>query len=111
MSKVTSVEVKKTGQGPKGPWTLYNITVDDNESKYISGFDKVEVGDTVEVSSVQNGEYTNWNYKKPKASKGSTAAPSAGGAADPRTLKLLVVIAEQVGVEKETVLSILEGKE
>lgn len=117
MSKVTSVEVKKTGSGAKGPWTLYNITVDDNPSKFISGFAKVDVGDEVvleEKTIEKDGNtYVNLNYSKPKAPTTHASAPSAstgGGVEDKRILKLLTIIAEEVGIEKNVIMDILTGE-
>lgn len=106
--KVKSVSVLKTGSGDKGPWTLYELELEGYD-KRVKGFHKVEVGDMVDVTVKENGQYTNYNYTKAKSTGGSTSA--GGGASDPRALKLLTVVAEQVGVDKQVILDILDGKE
>lgn len=121
--KVTSSEVKKTGvrttkNGKQMPWTLYVLTVEGSDLKP-SGFDKVEAGDYVTIKETQNGDYTNYNYSKVD-SENQPAAVSTGGGSDPRAVKLLVLIAEQldkitdqVGAEKiitkEKLLDVLQG--
>lgn len=112
---VESSVVKKTGQGKRGPWTLYVAKL--NDGREAGGFDNVQPGDVVEIETVQNGDYTNYNFKKLKdqpAGGGQTAAPAqsndqpAAGGRDPRVVKILVLIAEQVGVDREKVMAILE---
>lgn len=116
---VSTCTVFKTGTGKKGPWTLYKVTTQDGQEP--TGFDFVNPGDAIEVTQTQNGQYTNLNYKKvdgaaapaaaPATSPGA-AAPAAGqpaaGASDPRVLRLLIVMAEQIGVPNERIMEILE---
>lgn len=108
---VKSQEVFKTGTGPKGPWTLYKITVDgyDSGKSFITGFDPVSVGDKVTITQKQNGEFVNHNYTKVKT--GGVAASAPAGNADDvkKALKLMVLVAEQVGVEKEKIMEVLQG--
>lgn len=105
---VKSIEVKKEGVGKKGPWKLYKVVTEDGQEP--TGFDYVSPGDVIDIESVQNGEYTNLNYKKAKLSAAPAAAPAAsgGGTSDKRVLKLLVLVAQQVGVDQQEVMAILE---
>ena len=88
-------------------------------------------GETIEVTQTQNGQYVNLNYAKvdPAAVQQAPAAAPAPAAqpayqapaaqpvaapattADPRALKLLVLIAQQMGVDQTRVANILDGKE
>lgn len=59
---LTDIEVK-TGQGKKGPWTMYTFVVD---GKKYGCFEKelrskVNIGDNVILYGEKNGEY--WNLK------------------------------------------------
>lgn len=62
----------KSGQGARGPWTLFNIEIDGQ--KYGCGFDKpnVQEGQYVEFDVVQKGQ-----YKNAENLRVSTAAPTA----------------------------------
>lgn len=125
--KVVSSEVKKTGTSNKNgkaiPWTLYVLTLEGTDIKP-GGFAKVEPGDMIVVKEVKNGDYTNYNYEKAEVGEvtapddGATAPVSAqpastptatGSGADPRALKLLVLVAEQIGVDKNQIMDILTG--
>ena len=124
----------KTGQGKRGPWTLYKVTTTDGQEP--TGFDFVNNGETIEVTQTQNGQYVNLNYAKvdpaavqqapvaapaaapvayqPPAAQPAAApvaAPAPATSADPRALKLLVLIAQQMGVDQTRVANILDGKE
>jgi len=75
----------KTGEstnsktGAKFQWVIRDITVKTMEGdikKYVKTFDDVSVGDSGELTSKQNGEFTNWNFKKIKT-QGSEAALSS----------------------------------
>lgn len=121
----------KTGQGKRGPWTLYKVTTTDGQEP--TGFDFVNNGETIEVTQTQNGQYVNLNYAKvdpaavqqaPAAAPAPAAqpayqppaaapvaAPAPATSADPRALKLLVLIAQQMGVDQTRVANILDGKE
>lgn len=121
----------KTGQGKRGPWTLYKVTTTDGQEP--TGFDFVNNGEAIEVTQTQNGQYVNLNYAKvdpsavqqaapaaapaayqpPAAQPAATpvAAPAPATSADPRALKLLVLIAQQMGVDQTRVANILDGKE
>lgn len=113
---VATATVFKTGTGAKGPWTIYKLTLV-GDAQEPTGFDQVVPGDKVTVTQTQNGQYTNLNYKKvqgaaaapaaaaPAATAPNAAAPVAGS--DPRIMKMLVTIAEQVGVDKNAILDIL----
>ncbi len=109
--KVISTEFIKNGSGAKGPWTLYKAILEGTDIKP-SGFAALQPGDMVTVEEKINGEYTNYNYTKVKAGASAAPAPStqpAVSGGDPRALKLLTVIAEQIGVEKQVILDILAG--
>ena len=121
----------KTGTGKRGPWTLYKVTTTDGQEP--TGFDFVQNGETIEITQTQNGQYVNLNYAKvdpaavqqaapaaapapaPAAYQAPAAQPAAAPApatsADPRALKLLVLIAQQMGVDQTRVANILDGKE
>lgn len=113
---VESATVFKQGTGAKGPWTIYKLTLQ-GDAQQPTGFDQVVPGDKVTVEQVQNGQYTNLNYKKVQAPQGQAApaqgatAPAAAAPAatgnDPRVIKLLVMIAEQIGCDKNAILDIL----
>jgi hypothetical protein len=114
---VESASVFKQGEGTKGPWTIYKLKLVGNQQEP-TGFDMVMAGDKVTVAQTEttkNGKtYKNLNYTKVEgaqaASTSNVAAPaqtaSAGGG-DPRVVKLLIVIAEQIGVDKNQILSVL----
>ena len=120
----------KTGTGKRGPWTLYKVTTTDGQEP--TGFDFVQNGETIEITQTQNGQYVNLNYAKVDPATVQQAAPAAAPApaqapyqapaaapapaapatsADPRALKLLVLIAQQMGVDQTRVANILDGKE
>lgn len=124
----------KTGTGKRGPWTLYKVTTTDGQEP--TGFDFVQNGETIEITQTQNGQYVNLNYAKVDPAAVQQAAPAAAPApaqapyqapaaqpvaapapaapatsADPRALKLLVLIAQQMGVDQTRVANILDGKE
>ena len=102
----------KTGTGKRGPWTLYKVTTTDGQEP--TGFDFVQNGETIEITQTQNGQYVNLNYTKvdPAAVQQAAPAPAAPAtSADPRALKLLVLIAQQMGVDQTRVANILDGKE
>lgn len=114
---VKTATVFKTGTGAKGPWTIYKLTLE-NDPQEPTGFDQVQPGDQVDVTQTQNGQYTNLNYKKVEGAAAAAApaqgaapasAPAASGSSDARVLKLLVIIAEQVGVDKDQILEVLQG--
>lgn len=113
--QVKSVETKSgVGKNDK-PYTLYLVGADGLD-KSASGFQKVEVGDTIEVETVERNGYTNYNFTKVDTSTtGGAQAASEGvattaGASDKRVLNLLVRIAEQVGVEKSDIYDVLSDK-
>lgn len=109
--KVNSVAVIKQGSGSKGPWTLREVTLEGSDKK-ARGFDAVIVGDEVELTETQNGDYVNVNYKKASSSPKSSTTVT-GGAADValarKTLAILVLLAEQMGVDKERLLEVMES--
>lgn len=100
----------KTGTGPKGSWTIWKIEVDgyDSGKSWITGFDKVAQGDKVTIEEVQNGNYTNHNYKKVKTD-GEKVQTTSGqpNASDARLLKLMVLMAQQMGIDKNEILEII----
>jgi len=75
MNTVQSVIVKKQGVGQKGPWTMYEATLDNGVKA--SGFEHVMVGEHVEVK--QEGKYL--NYTK-VATNGASATKSNNGGKD-----------------------------
>ena len=117
----------KTGVGANGPWTLYEVTLADGQKA--RGFTFVTNGQTVELDSVQNGQYTNLNYKvlKDGAAPAQNPQPVAQPAytppapaqtiqaptptSDPRALKLLVLIANQMAIDTNQINDILEGRQ
>lgn len=116
---VETASVFKEGQGVNGPWVIYKLKLSGNPQEP-TGFDVVNPGDQVTVEQVEttkNGKtYKNLNYKKvegaqtapaaaPSAAPTQDATPAAGN--DPRVVKLLVVIAEQIGVDKNQILNVL----
>lgn len=121
---VQSSAIFKQGTGAKGPWTLYKVMTTDGQEP--TGFDFVQPGEIIELTQTQNGQYTNLNYKKstmaaapaqvapnpayaqPAPVGAGTPTPTPAGN-DPRVLKLMVTMAEQVGVPAETIKGILEG--
>lgn len=113
--KVTGVETKtgtaQSGKNAGKPYTLYIATLEGTDIKP-SGFEKVEIGDMVDITEKQNGQYTNHNFTKVKE---STVGQGVSGTtysnnSDPRAVKLLTLIAEQIGVDKQTILDVLDGK-
>lgn len=122
---VSTCTVFKQGNGKKGPWTLYKVVTTDGQEP--SGFDFVNPGELIELTSVQNGQYTNLNYKKVAGAQVAaapaqapytppTAQPAAAPQAvtppagnDPRVLRLLVLIATQVGIPNEQIMGIVEN--
>lgn len=121
---VSTCTVFKTGTGKKGPWTLYKVVTTDGQEP--SGFDLVQPGEIIEITSVQNGQYTNLNYKKvagaqvaaapaaapytpPTAQPAAAPQAVAPAANDPRVLRLLVLIATQVGIPNEQIMGIVEN--
>lgn len=111
--KVISSEVFKQGTGSKGPWAIYQVQLEGYPGNHrITGFDAVQPGQLVTVEATQNGEYTNYNYKIVKGASPTATAPSKTtgvAGSDPRALKLLVLIAEQVGVSPDEIAAVLEG--
>lgn len=125
MSQLTvqSCTFKKSGNGARGPWTLYTVVL--NDGREATGFDQVNPGETVEVTETQNGQYTNLNYKKVGGTQAAPAAqqqqqqaqpqgqpaatPGVAGTGDPRVLKMAILIAEQIGVSKEAIMEVLQG--
>lgn len=114
---LTAPTVIKQGTGPKGPWTLYGITVEGHEGT-VSGFTLVNVGDIVEIEAKQNGQYTNWNYSVPKGAAPATATTPTATTGTPsaidskrieKNLKLTVLIAQQTGIDPSAIAEILEG--
>ena len=114
---VESSSVFKQGVGANGPWTIYKLKLV-GDPQEPTGFDPVQPGDKVTITQVQNGNYTNLNYKKvdaqpaaaaPAQQAAAPAAAPAAGNSDPRVVKLLVVIAEQIGVDKNQILNVLGG--
>jgi hypothetical protein len=114
---VASSEIVKQGVGAKGPWTLYKAKLNGNPQEPV-GFEPVQAGDKVTVTQTTNKGYTNLNFKKVAAeaapSTGSIAAPTVATTAessnnDKRVVKLLVLMAEQMGIDKNQILDILEG--
>lgn len=106
---VASSTVFKQGVGAKGPWTIYKLTLQ-GDPQEPTGFDQVQPGDKVTLETVQNGQYTNLNYKKVKPVQAAPAATGApAGSSDQRVLKLLLLIAEQMGIDKEKQLEVLGG--
>ena len=114
---VESSSVKKQGVGAKGPWTIYQLKIV-GDPQEPTGFDPVNPGDKVTISQVQNGKYTNLNYEKVESQAPAAQAQQpattpvgapAAGSSDPRVVKLLVVIAEQIGVDKNQILNVLGG--
>lgn len=140
METVESVELFKKGTISKGKrkgqtWRLWQIETE--EGTDAKGFDKVKEGDEVEIFETttydEDGdpEYTNTNFRVVKggAKKAKKAAPAddddddddeeeapeksakaVSTGSDKRIMKLLVVIAEQIGVDKEEIDQILEEK-
>lgn len=106
--KVVTVETIKTGTGKKGPWTLRKVTLEGTEFEP-SGFDVVNPGDMVTVSEVQNGDYTNYNYKKVKATVGQPSAVKGSETATVmKTLAVVLLIADKMGIPKEELLEVME---
>lgn len=109
--KVIEIATIKTGRGAKGPWVLREVTLEGTDKK-ARGFDAVIPGDEVELTEVQNGEYTNTNYKKVKVGGGVSPTAVTGGAVETslakKQLALLTLIAEQLGVSKELILEVME---
>lgn len=116
--KVLTSEVKKTGSsttknGAQRPWTLYVLTLEGTDIKP-SGFEKVQPGDMVSLKAVENVKdgvtYTNHNYEKVDTGTTSQAQTASTGGEDKRVLKLLTVIAEQIGVDRQQLMDILQEK-
>lgn len=109
---VESSAVFKQGTGAKGPWTIYKLKLV-GDPQEPTGFDAVSPGDKVTIVQKKNGEYVNLNYSKVEAPAGAAAqapaqaSPAPAGGGDARVMKLLVVVAEQVGVDKNQILDIL----
>lgn len=123
--KVLSTEVFKQGVSAKNnkPWTIYKAVVEGRDG-FVTGFDKVEPGSMVTIEAVQNGEYTNYNYKAVKNSQAAPSASPASGGSDKTNLRVLVFVAEllaeiapQVGLDrdaqsiKQQIADILERKD
>lgn len=118
---VQTATVFKQGQGKRGPWTLYKLTLVGNPQEP-TGFDVVNPGDLVTLETTSNTgndgkTYQNVNYKKvegaaaaPAAAATTQAAPAtaAGNPNDSkRILKLLTLIATQVGIDNDKILEVL----
>lgn len=61
MLEIVKTVETKSGQGAKGPWTLYKITTESD--KKATAFTPAEVGDEVELSDY-NEQYHNYKFKK-----------------------------------------------
>lgn len=86
---VTAVDDIQRGKGRKGPWARRRVAVN---GEWYGGFlgkdtadaEHVEIGDVVELTTVQNGEYTNYDSltiiqkaQQAPAAIGSTSAPAS----------------------------------
>lgn len=76
---------EKHGQGARGPWTMYNITVDG--TRYGCGFTKPNAvqGDFVSFDIEQKGQYSNAvNVVKATAPAGGAAPATGSGGGAPQ---------------------------
>lgn len=126
---VESAAIFKQGQGAKGPWTLYKLKLV-GDPQEPTGFDPVAYGDKVTLqqsptTGKDGKQYTNLNYTKSAGSvaaapaqaalgqqyqaQAPAAAPQAAApvGADPRVLKMLVKIADHIGIDRNETLDIL----
>lgn len=114
---VESASVFKQGTGTNGAWIIYKLKLV-GDPQEPTGFDMVMAGDKVTVAQAEttkNGKtYKNLNYKKVEGAQGAStnnavapAQTASAGGGDPRVVKLLVVIAEQIGVDKNQILNVL----
>lgn len=115
---VTACNFFKSGTGKNGkPYTMYKAQLADGREA--TGFVQVAPGTMVEVTETQNGQYTNLNYAlqqgnaaqaAPDQQQAAPAATPAASGSDPRVLKLMVLICEQVGVPTERIQEVLNGQ-
>lgn len=129
----------KTGVGKKGPWTLYKVVTTDNQEPtgfdYVQPGEYIEVTQT-QNGQYTNLNYAKAApgaapapapaqpapapaaapapYQAPAAAPAAAPAPVAAapvaGGNDPRLLRLLVIMAEAMGVQKEQIMEVLENR-